>query len=244
MFGTRDGRAAFLLCLAVSAAVHWMLLAYVRTEIGVGREPRRRTGVAIPFLSGRLPVRPPRGTERALRGIAIREVETETEVETAVEVPAPVTMPPVPPETPLEGESAVGAPSPFDLDSLDLLLAYPWLGPTAGSPAEAPPRMTGLQRVLRLLRYRARQAEGGEELAIDTKHGKFGVSPQGLLLGPIVIPLPLAPYWSPERRSEQRAHEEIRAQTRRGSVEDSDFEGQRERVVEWLRRRGAKPEEP
>jgi hypothetical protein len=87
------------------------------------------------------------------------------------------------------------------------------------------------------LKVLATESEGEKEFTLDTKHGEFGISEEGLHLGPLVVPIPLDPYMSAERRAEEGAFEQIQDQSTQQFMGDKDLKGQRERIIEWKRRR-------
>ena len=139
-----------------------------------------------------------------------------------------------------DGESGAGhgsggvASRPFYPDSLELLLSFPWIAPGGGGYRT--PRLFGLERELEGLREREREEREDDSLTVDTKYGPLGISSRGIHLGPLVIPIPLAPYRSAEMRDEIEAHEEIRSQSNAESLRDADLREQRERIIEWKKR--------
>ncbi len=241
MFETRNYRVLFFVSLILSAVLHLCLLWIVRVDVGpnddliwrsIG-EIRKFFLVTAPererAFSSRIVVVDIESFEEDREEVIPPEREEKDKVASAAE------------EVDEEAESAIGIVRPFDIDSLDLLLSFPWLSPAVEEDSEST-GLTGLERALTALRElaEARRKEE-EELILDTKYGKFGISEEGIHVGSIVIPLPLAPYMSGERRAEERAFGEIQEQSTRTYLEDEDLEGQRERVIEWKRRRDEGP---
>ena len=249
MFETRGYRTSLGVSLLFSVLIHLVFLFLVRVEIGMeGRDTRSFTlqkvfdllsGGGVPRRQGR----PPAHREKM---VVLRIREEEEPGRVARRVPEKVEEKGPPEPERMVEETRVGGKGtgpvfhrPFEPDSLDLLLTFPWMAPLGREPP-APRRMLGLERALRRLREEEIEKREADELAFDSKYGKFGVGPEGLLLGPIVIPLPLAPYTSGEAREEERAHREIQAQSLRRSMEDDDLRQQRERIIEWKKRRKGK----
>jgi hypothetical protein len=235
MFETRDHRPFLFVSLFLSVIVHLIFLLLVRVEIGLEDRDLRSSIIDIRKIfrvvpSGRTPgyrektiVVKIREKGRELEELAPEIEEEEEEEKRVVELEVP--------------ESVPGPQRLFDPDSLDLLLTYPWIVPLPDD-RPGPRRITGLERALRRLMSEEIERREAEGLTLDSKYGEFGVSSRGILLGPIVIPLPLAPYTSGEKRAEERAHSEIEAQSLQESMRDDDLQEQRERIIEWKKRRG------
>ncbi len=237
MFDTREYRTFLFVSLFLSIIVHLIFLLLVRVEIGFEDRDLWDSIIGMREIFRVVPGRRPPVYREKMIALKIREVEgglekISPEIEEEREEEKPVD----------EGE-VMGAPEarpgsyrPFDPDSLDLLLTYPWLVPLE-EDRPGPRRMTGLERALRRLRSEEIERREAEGLTLDSKYGRFGVSSKGVMLGPIVIPLPLAPYASGEKRAEERAHSEIEAQSLREAMRDDDLQEQRERIIEWKKRR-------
>ncbi len=235
MFETRDHRPFLFVSLFLSVIVHLIFMLLVRVEIGLEDRDLRSSIIDMRKIfrvvpGGRTPgyrektiVVKIREKERELEELAPEIEEEEEEEKRVVELEVP--------------ESVPGPQRLFDPDSLDLLLTYPWIVPLPDDRS-GPRRMTGLERALRRLMSEEIERREAEGLTLDSKYGEFGVSSRGILLGPIVIPIPLAPYTSGEKRAEERAHSEIEAQSLQESMRDDDLQEQRERIIEWKKRRG------
>jgi len=236
MFETRDYRATFFVSLILSSAVHLALFYFVRVEISRGDGDFWRSVTEMRRLFYFSADRRAKSVSRVIAVIDISEEIEKSEVISSPpieEIEEMMDSDIVTVET-TEGET--GFVNPFEPDSLDLLFTYPWLFPVE---EEQPVfrRLIGLERALRRLRTLERERKEGEEIKLDTKYGDFGISSEGIMLGPIVIPLPLAPFMSGERRNEEQAHGEIQAQNLREAMKDKDLKEQRERIIEWKKRK-------
>ena len=236
MFETRDYRVSFFVSLVLSAIVHLALLWFIRVDIGVGNRDFWRSVTEMRKL---LFIPSGKRVTHLQREMVFVEVPEELEEHEVILPPPMEEVEETKPVEVITGEKTEGESeyvNPFEPDSLDLLLTYPWMFPAEEDQAKTL-RLTGLERALRRLRALELERRTGQELTLDTKYGKFGVSSRGLLLGPIVIPLPLAPYTSSEMRDEERSYEEIKSQSLREIMKDQDLEQQRERIIEWKRRK-------
>jgi hypothetical protein len=236
MFETRDYRATFFVSLILSSAVHLALFYLVRVEISRGDRDFWRSVTEMRKLFYISAERRPTSVSRALAVIDISEEIEKSDVISSPPVEEIEVMMDSKIETGEATEGETGFVNPFEPDSLDLLFTYPWLFPIEEDQPVLR-RLIGLERALRRLRSLERERKEGEEIKLDTKYGDFGISSEGIMLGPIVIPLPLAPFMSSESRYEEQTHEEIQAQSLHKAMKDKDLIEQRERVIEWKKRK-------
>jgi len=236
IFESRGYRGFFFVSLILSTAIHLVFIRFFQLEVG----PARVIGRNSILILGDFNFTPPgRGPGSKIHGMEM--VKLSEKGEPIARSPEAVETVPerVPPAQGREVEArGMGQMhlNPFEPDSLDLLFAFPSLWPY-GRTGSGSRRLFGLQRALQALRRESEGSSSKKGLTLDTKYGPFGISSRGILLGPLTVPLPLAPYSSDEARREAESHEEIRAQGLAEYLEDPDLGRQRDRVLEWKRRR-------
>jgi hypothetical protein len=236
MFETRGYRVSFYVSLILSAVVHLSFLWLIRVDISLEDEMLWHSIGEMRKLFNVATLRRERVfTDKivVVDIISLEEDREQTVPTVGGEEEKVVSAMEVVEET---IEEVVGVWNPFDIDSLDLLLSFPWLSP-AGEERPEPRMLIELERIMSYLKVPAAESEGEKEFTLDTKHGKFGISEEGLHLGSLVVPIPLAPYMNAERRAEEGAFEQIHDQSTQQFMGDEDLKGQRERVIEWKRRR-------